>query len=304
MILSYIIYAAFIGVIVYRLYFDFTKKRPASAREFVLRNVRPILVLLIIGLSYLTIEFGIGQDSPETTTEYYEYAKKYGNYSNLMDAYEIGIIQGDRNPDVLAAFIKYNSLSSSKLNATKALLQPELLSTQSVVKDQAIIFTYAINVQLNLAPKLSQSLDLVDDRTHPYLSYYYGEYFTELYQLEQAIEYYRQEISSQGNHAWASERIIQLIWNFYPEQFNDLYYDEQIAPHLALADRFNFYFTHGNWVWYVHCYIERYTSTVNLLGFLAALIIAFLWMHYIRSFDIFEREKWWPLLLTFLLSCA
>jgi len=304
LILSYVIYAAFIGVILYRLYFDYQKKRARNIGEFIKRNIRPLLVLVIIGLSYLTVTYVIGENPIVKSKDYYFHADNHHDGLNRSDPQEAGIFSGDRNPDLLYEYIHFKHSNPIKLNAVRDVLEPELQSEDSEIRDRAIIFIYAIDLELGKLPKIVKTLDKVQNRNAPYLNFYYGEFHNSLYQVNDAIDFYKKEIIAKGAGELAANKVIGLTWYWFNERYSDLYYDVHVAPYIDIKKRFEFYFVNGNWGWYVNCYIERYTSTVNLLGFIAALIITLLWMSYIRGFDIFEREKWWPLISTFILACA
>jgi RsiW-degrading membrane proteinase PrsW (M82 family) len=302
--LSYIIYAAFIGVILYRLYFDYQKKRPRSIGEYIQRNVRPLMVLVIIGISYLTVTYVIGDNPIDKSQDYYFYEEKHLEGLDRSESQEAGIFSGDRNPNLLYDYIHSKNGRPLKLNPIRDVLELDLQSTNPEIRDRAVIFIYAIDVQLNKLPKIAKSLDLVQNRNAPYLNFYYGEFQSSLFQINDAIGYFKSEIIANGASQKAAKQIIDLTWSYFNEEFSALYYDKHVAPYMYTPDRFEFYFTNGDWGWYLNCYIERYTSTVNFLGFLAALVITLLWMSYIRGFDIFQREKWLPLITTFLLACG
>lgn len=303
MILTYIIYAAFTGVIFYRIYYDFRSDYPRTVKEFIRRNIRPLLVLLIIGLSLFTVKFIIGERPFSSSQEAYTYARKFEDKQLQHQAYEEAIFDGDRDPRVVSEYIRSSQIYPNKLDDLRRLLTSELKSPDVEKQDFARIFIFAIELETSRSPDVRLWLDQVQNRAAPYLNYYYGEYYQLQFDINTSIDYYREEIATNGNVQGAALSIIELTIAFFPDQYEALYYDPLVAPQIDLNERFEYYFLNGEWKLYLNCYIERYTSTVNFLGFLAALIITFLWMHYIRSFDIFERERWLPLLSTFFLSC-
>ncbi len=303
MIFAIFIYAAFIAVIAHRIYTNFRRRNPETIGQFLSQNARPVSVLLIIAVSVLCINIFVGNTPVRQENLSYETIAKIPDGAHRHIALQKQALSDQPDPRVLYDYIEKDPYPIRAFDLKKNLTDHILNGTEQQ-KDIGRIFLYALEYQVSKEDAKIGYLHSVQNQNQPFLNLYYGRHLESQYKIKAAMDYYRAEMNIGGATTDAAFHIIDLTSKYYPDQFDSLYYDLQIAPHLDLRSRFQFYFIHGDWNLYWNCYVERYTSTVNIYGFLAALLIALLWLIYIRSFDIFQPEKWGPLVLTFLLSCA
>lgn len=101
------------------------------------------------------------------------------------------------------------------------------------------------------------------------------------------------------------KRAYRLLLSIYTLSENTkkkdaLLLDEQAAPFFSDQLKNDYYFTHGHWGHYFQNIIESRILSVSWLTFLAALLVSFVWIIFLRSMDVFNREKWQPITIVFI----
>ncbi len=113
------------------------------------------------------------------------------------------------------------------------------------------------------------------------------------------------------NHLWkeikinpTSGRAPRLLYNMYVylnnAKLDVLMHDSRITRFLKPRVKNDYYFTHGNTGLYAQNILESRFGNVEWLTFLAALLVSLVWVIFVRTMDVFNREKWWPIGLVFL----
>lgn len=102
-----------------------------------------------------------------------------------------------------------------------------------------------------------------------------------------------------------AHRPANLLWEIYLETDN-----EQAMRQFMLNDRLascvdgnfrnDYYFVHGDVGLYFREIFRSRLGQTDWLTFLASLLVSFVWVIFLRSMDVFNREKWGPILLVFL----
>lgn len=70
-------------------------------------------------------------------------------------------------------------------------------------------------------------------------------------------------------------------------------------PHIVQND---YHFLHGNVGLYFLNMFDKRLGNVGLFTFLAAFVVSFIWILFLRSMDLYNREKWRDIILVFLLG--
>lgn len=111
----------------------------------------------------------------------------------------------------------------------------------------------------------------------------------------------RREIQLNPN----DKRAYQLLLTIYTlsdnaQKKDELLCDAQARPFFGNTYKNNYYFTHGHWGLYFRNIFEARILSVSWLTFLAALLVSFVWVIFLRSMDVFNREKWLPIIIVFI----
>ncbi|MDH4472447.1 MAG: PrsW family glutamic-type intramembrane protease [Fluviicola sp.] len=102
-----------------------------------------------------------------------------------------------------------------------------------------------------------------------------------------------------------NERAYQLLLSIYTgsgaaQKRDALLCDAQAMPFFSDQLKNDYYFSHGHWGLYFQNIIESRILSVSWLTFLAALLVSLVWILFLRSMDVFNREKWQPIVIVFI----
>lgn len=166
----------------------------------------------------------------------------------------------------------------------------------SRVMDKSIEF--GIDLYLKSA---HEDLDQISDTTLKYLNYFRARMYYHQDKLEKAKEYARREIGVGGDEQHA----VNLLYHIFTHT-NDtialqtLAGNDHLWPLLWPHRLGTIQYLHGS-VWgFVRSQGYYLAQTVGWLDVLLAGCIALIWLIYIVMVDIYEREKWYVVLLIFL----
>ena len=96
--------------------------------------------------------------------------------------------------------------------------------------------------------------------------------------------------------------LIELCRYNYPKEFNKYSLDPKYASHLPYhVQRFN-YFWHGDYYNYFKVITRKTFFDIEFMAFLAALLISVFWLVFMRSMDVYNKEKWRDLIAVFILG--
>ena len=101
------------------------------------------------------------------------------------------------------------------------------------------------------------------------------------------------------------KRAYRLLFSIYTssgatQKKDALLRDPQAMPFFSDQLKNDYYFSHGHWGLYFQNIIESRILSVSWLTFLAALLVSFVWIIFLRSMDVFNREKWQPIVIVFI----
>jgi RsiW-degrading membrane proteinase PrsW (M82 family) len=102
-----------------------------------------------------------------------------------------------------------------------------------------------------------------------------------------------------------NERAYRLLLSIYTrsgaaQKKDALLCDAQARPFFSDQLKNDYYFSQGHWGLYFQNIIESRVLSVSWLTFLAALLVSLVWIFFLRSMDVFNREKWQPIVIVFI----
>lgn len=111
----------------------------------------------------------------------------------------------------------------------------------------------------------------------------------------------RREIALNPNNERAYLLLLSIYTNSGATQKMDaLLCDAQARSFFSDQLKNDYYFSHGHWGLYFQNIIESRVLSVSWLTFLAALLVSLVWIFFLRSMDVFNREKWQPIVIVFI----
>jgi protease PrsW len=150
--------------------------------------------------------------------------------------------------------------------------------------------------------KAKEHLLLVTNTEQKYLNNSLGNIYREA-DPERAKQYYRKEISLKGNIGGAVGNLFSLLLNRNElTQLDSIIAQPGVEPYLSLSQKKAYFFVGHHFIQYVETLYIRFIDTIETIGFIGALLVTLVWLFYLRMLDIFEREKWYHILVVFIIS--
>jgi RsiW-degrading membrane proteinase PrsW (M82 family) len=146
------------------------------------------------------------------------------------------------------------------------------------------------------------NLDEIQLSSIPYQNYIMAIKAKREGQYEVAKDYLIAQIAERPTFDNSYEDVLDLCRLYLPEDFKKLASDPSIVSHLSLYDQRFIYFANGDSKNYLSVITERTFRNIDTMAFLAALLISIVWMIFLRSLDVYNKERWIDLTLVFLLG--
>ncbi|GEM_PF-2264913 len=146
-------------------------------------------------------------------------------------------------------------------------------------------------------------LNRVNNDSLKYLNYMFGLFYIKSNDLDKAITFLKKEIEVNGYRKGAVNELYNLyLYTDESDKVRNLVYDEKTRPFVPNYIKREIYYKDAS-VWnYVSTILERSYDKFSFVGFFAALLIAFIWMSFLRQFDIYQPERWRNLIFIFILG--
>lgn len=100
------------------------------------------------------------------------------------------------------------------------------------------------------------------------------------------------------------KRTSQLLWRLYvlsgDTELDRLMLDSERAQYIDEGFCNDYYFAKGYYGLYISNILRSRLGDVEWLTLLASLLVSLVWVIFLRSMDVFNREKWGPIILVFL----
>ena len=146
-------------------------------------------------------------------------------------------------------------------------------------------------------------LNNIQDTTLAYLNYAKALTFWVNGNFDLAETYFRNEIKLHQNHKKASYKALFKLFSFTDQGKKDkLFLESDARPYLDWHTKREYFFNVGNIPLYLETIYTRDIYDFNWFVFITALLVSLVWLFYIRSLDVFDKDRWTPLLVTFTLG--
>ena len=164
------------------------------------------------------------------------------------------------------------------------------------------------NLMLGILNNFSNPTDYsflykVENDSLKYLNYMFGICHLNSNENEKAIDFFKKEISLKGYKSGA----VKQLYNIYLAQgekqnLKELAYNQTTHSFIPNHIKRKIFYKDASILNYVSVVLERSYAKFSFIGFFAALLIAFIWMSFLRQFDIYQPEKWRNLIAIFLMG--
>ncbi|MGE0079455.1 MAG: PrsW family glutamic-type intramembrane protease [Bacteroidales bacterium] len=152
--------------------------------------------------------------------------------------------------------------------------------------------------------KATEDYRRVKNRSMKYLNNSVGNLFRK-WEPEKAIPFYEKEIALNGNVGSAVHNLSSIyICARNLDCFAELLANEQTKGYVSLTKQREYYYLAGMYFGYAKTLWKKFVQSVDRYGFIGALLVALIWLFYLRFIDVFEREKWYDIAIVFTASAA
>ncbi|HBS87928.1 MAG: hypothetical protein A2W91_10575 [Bacteroidetes bacterium GWF2_38_335] len=298
------------------LYKQKSLRKERYRRSFLIRNKSLLSIILLTGIAFFAVnllfeepvfespeekmEFAKKRDIPALLTEAcWEMVKKDSanleNNFNLINAhfsqeeitYDIKGLEIKRNDDSL--FNYYNRIISNSIDINSAALGYFGLG---YCKYKAGETKEAIYTLFNIKPK-----------TFKYRNLIIGFIYEGAGKFNIAEKFYYDEIKANGSLLFAYRSLAFMYMdNKDYGKATVLIYDDKSAEYIPKSIVKDLAYLNNDFEYYFISLIQIILARINLIGFIASLLITFTYIIYLRMADLYEKEKIRHILIVFFMG--
>lgn len=277
-------------------------------------NTSIVIAVVILIISFLFINVFTIDPVFSNLSKQIEYGKKTAQPWLESNAYKILLLKDTNNLDLEYTFIKSHFDENQDMGPNE----------KDFNKEGTFLFNYYTNWtkstnvkkadmgQLGLALYYYFRIDHGNSRSHlenihntklKYVNTYLGiqnYYFNE---RQKAMECFAKEIKLNGDIEGAYYHLSQ-VYN-YEEKYNQItpfVYNEKIKQYIPYNYRQRAHITNLDFFNYFKDLFLQVFSKANLIGFIGALLILFVWVLYLKKVNVYQKNNWKSILFTIVLS--
>lgn len=261
------------------------------------RLYRPILFLAALGvIPFVIMNLLHSEGRRLSPAEVLEQALEEGTRREIIDAYKLNL---ERYPDSLPLYFGYADQRESSNDQTCAVID-----WSEFTKNEEII---GISHEYHMAICPSSEEELYGLGEHnfnlnktPYANYVRGLHAGQTGDAQKAVQYFQREIRLNPEFDATYIELYRLIEHYFPEHYHTFLLNEEMRQHLPSGLLQFGYFKEGYYGQYLSEIFKQHYLDIHPMAFLAGLLISIIWLLYLRSLDIFRKERWLDILIVFL----
>lgn len=148
---------------------------------------------------------------------------------------------------------------------------------------------------------IAYPIDKLDSnqRFHPWLKALQHHLYATAGKKE-VVRLLRKELRNNPTNERAHRLFLQISESFSPKLYDSLMCAPNTAQFVGYSTKNDYYFTHGHVGLYFQNILSHRFGSVGWLTLLASLLVSGVWVVFLRSMDVFNREKWGPIILVFI----
>ena len=231
-----------------------------------------------------------------TPSEVLEDALKTGTNTEILEAYTLNIVA---YPDSVPIYLGYIETYTQTtyghcyhIDFSRFTSDREVLT---ICSEYHASFCNELEGEPNFQP--IHDFDMIST---PYINYVRGKKALMDYQFDQAERYLKQEIKINPDFADSYMALYKLYSRYRLDKLDAFILDPVYAKHLPNRLLNYEYFRMGSYGNYLYTiFTERYLG-IQFMAFFAGLIISIVWLIYLRSMDVYNKERWLDIILVFI----
>lgn len=296
----------FILAIVYTFqYYRSYNKERFGERSFDIKKYRQWASILVLAPTVILLVNFLPEKFFEDPKNKATYAELINDQSLLLEAYKESMLT---YPDSLNCHVQYvellrtsNLSFSLELNKVEELYKAKGRDLNAKSANIGQLLSAVLMMNRGAESEALEKLKKLSDQGVPFANYYSAHLLLNQGSHIEASERMENEITSQG---YLKGAFYELSHYYFKEkkwgQLSKLIKKDPYLVYIPNALAEEYHFINRQWAGFIRALTRRFLNPLNWSGFLAALFIAGVWFWYVRSIDVFQRERWSLMLLTFL----
>lgn len=265
-------------------------------KSFFYRNRKFFILIGMSAIPVIFVNIYYKEGHQVSPKEFLEEAMESGSRRDVLDAYEWNLrIYPDSVPLYLGyidAYIEPEYYRCERIDFRSFTTDPELLG---ICTEYQEAFCDSLEGEVHYMDV--HDFDLL---ATPYINYVRGIKADKAAQLDQAEHYFRQEILVNSGYDKSYMKLYELYSKTNSPKLDLFLLNAKNAEHLPNRLLNYEYFRMGSYGKYLYTiFTERYLN-IRFIAFFSGLIISFVWLIYLRSMDIFNKERWVDLITVFI----
>ncbi len=261
------------------------------------------LTLSFIALAFLVVNLR-GDVDLENPNRRIEYGENNNNISLIVDGCKEVIDKEPTHIDCHFKIVNNLRYNHSILDLEEYIdkLKSMESSTEEIERDIGSLMLGSLNYYFD-QPLDYAFLDNVKNDSLKYLNYMYALFHIKSNELETAEFLLKKEIQFNGYKKGAVNELYGIyIKNGEDNKVMDLVYNDSTRSYIPNYIKRKIYYKDLSLWRYLSVLLDRTFNKISTLGFFVALLVSFIWMIFLRQFDIFQPERWRNLIFMFLLG--
>lgn len=267
--------------------------RPSNKTQVWHKRFRvPLIIVAILLIPLIAINTFPSEGRILSDKEYLQYLEEKAGETATLEGYEEYM---KAHPNDLEVRFKYISLASDHYSDRKDELKTYNYSPNYFVQRQSLAYAEAYHFY-------SDSIDAKPIPDQRFSNYILAIEKSNQDDHEAAKEYILKEIELNPNYEPAYSFLIKLSIFHFPEDYKRYMRQKRFVQTLPFGQQRYIYFKSGQWYKYIEIISKKVFRNISPLAFVGALVISIIWMIFLRSLDVFIREKWRDMIIVFLIG--
>jgi protease PrsW len=272
-----------------------------------------LIVLGVLIVLLIFINAFVHNPSFQNPEDTIKFALKSKQYSLAENTYRELIVRDSDNIDYHYEHIRTHFRIPKKNKTSNSFIERDdreitdfyQIRTEKNDSQQKDIGRYGLGLIYGYKNEFDSALscfEKVKNKKLKYLNNSIGWIYIQKKDDSTAVNYFLYEIQNRGNLYGAYSNLISIYLK--TEQLSKI---EEMLKHdlkkyFSYRDLEEYYFRTSNIGKYTVLILSGEILSLDLKSFISALLIALIWLFYLRRIDIFEPEKWRYVILTFILG--
>lgn len=257
----------------------------------------PIVILVIVVAPMIIMNVFFETRHFSSDKEKMEFAERYKNEELYHEAFLAYASENSNKPRIQIEYLDFyfhNYLKRFSCNVAADMYSNKHNKASIIAKAYAEYRCGRSAINLNEINRLPDTLVGVD--------FLKGLHYNKIGDWKKALFYFENEIIKAPDFSSPYREIVKVLNQNDIQMLDQFMLNSTFLDKVPYYQKNDYYFMKGHLLSYFkNIYINR-TFNTSWIIFIAAFIVSFAWLYYMRLMDFYNREKWLHILLVFFLG--